>query len=233
MEPTLAIPAHPYLSRLLDRAEAWTLLGDFDGMMKAHDERVRSTDSSTDAATAAILLHDFARDHYHLLLVGQYKIKEIGRGIHAALDSQNETVLLNLTRALVEHTAALAYQLGALEKAVQELPKKPDPKSLRATITRHYKMAKRHAAVEGPLHARAGDRDRRLRAERRLLAVSALHSRHSCPRWPVREERTLHCRTRSTLRSLIPSRSPRAKEIAASRGADHQGSAVTMAAAQP
>ena len=47
----------------------------------------------------------------HLFLVGQFKIKEIARGICAALESQNETVLFNLARSLIEHTAALAYQL--------------------------------------------------------------------------------------------------------------------------
>ena len=81
-------------------------------------------------------MHDFARDHHHLLLVGQYKIREIGRGIRSTLESKNETVLFNMTRAFVERTAALAYQINALEKAVADLPKKTDLRGFRETIAR-------------------------------------------------------------------------------------------------
>ncbi|MQW11598.1 hypothetical protein GHK51_14915 [Sinorhizobium meliloti] len=111
--------------------------------MKAFDERVRSKENASDAGKTALLLYDFARDHYHLLLVGQFKIKEIGRGIQAAIEGQNETVLLNLARAFIEHTAAIAYQLGALEKAVRELPKKPEPKNLWAEVERHHQIVKK------------------------------------------------------------------------------------------
>jgi hypothetical protein len=31
--------------------------------------------------------------NFHLVLVGEYKIKEIGRGIRTALDLKNETIL--------------------------------------------------------------------------------------------------------------------------------------------
>jgi hypothetical protein len=138
----LNITGHPYLSRLVDRGDAWLLLGDFDALMKSSDERIQSADRLSDAVEAAKVMHEFARNHYHLLLVGQYKIREIGRGICAALDSQNETVLFNLARTLIEHTAALAYQLVALEKAVTEFPKKADLKSLREAVDRHHRAAK-------------------------------------------------------------------------------------------
>lgn len=139
----LKSPSHPYLSRLLDRDEAWALLGDFDALMKAADQRIDAFSNPTDAVEAAKLLHGFARDHFHLFLVGQYKIREIARGISAALESRNETVLFNLTRSFVEHTAALAYQLRTLEKAVHELPKKIDLENLRATIGQHHEAARR------------------------------------------------------------------------------------------
>lgn len=119
------IHGHPYLSRLLDRDEAWAMLGDFDRLMKGSDERIRSADGPSDAVEAAKLMHDFARDHYHLLLVGQYKIREIGRGIRTALESKNETVLFNMTRAFVEHTAALAYQINALKRRSLTCRRKP------------------------------------------------------------------------------------------------------------
>lgn len=46
----------------------------------------------------------------------------------------NEIVLFNLARAFLEHIAALAYQLRALEKAVTEFPRKAELKSLKDTI---------------------------------------------------------------------------------------------------
>jgi hypothetical protein len=135
----LKSPDHPYLSRLLDRDEAWAQLGDFDALMKAADLKIKSVNSSTDAVEAATLMHGFARDHLHLLLVGQFKIRELARAI---LESQNETVLFNLARSLIEHTAALAYQTSALEKAANEFPKKNDLKTLRTTIEQHHNLVK-------------------------------------------------------------------------------------------
>jgi len=141
-ERVLKDPNHPHLSRLLDRDNAWVLLGDFDALMRAADQKIQAFSSPTDTVEAAKLLHVFARDHFHLSLVGQYKIREVARGISEALISQNETVLFNLTRSLVEHTAALAYQLGTLEKAVNEFPKKTEIKVLRATIGQHHQAAR-------------------------------------------------------------------------------------------
>jgi hypothetical protein len=135
-------PHHPHLSRLLDRDSAWVLLGDFDALMKAADQKIQAFSTPTDTVEAAKLLHAFARDHFHLSLVGQYKIREVARGITEALVSKNETVLFNLARSLIEHTAALAYQLGILEKAVNEFPKKTEIKALRATIGQHHKAAR-------------------------------------------------------------------------------------------
>ncbi|MBV9975884.1 MAG: hypothetical protein JO105_10870 [Hyphomicrobiales bacterium] len=138
----MKVPGHPHLSNIVDRDEAWVALGDFDLLMKGSDQKVQSLTSATDTSEAGRLMHGFARDHFHLLLVGRYKIREIARGICAALVSKNETVLFNLARSLVEHTAALAYQTNALKKAVNELPKKADIKNLRETIERHRKVAK-------------------------------------------------------------------------------------------
>jgi hypothetical protein len=86
-------------------------------------------------------MHAFAREHYHLFLVGQYKIRELCRGIGAAIESANETALFNLTRSLVEHSASLAYQMRALERAVEEFPKKTEGKAIEASIGRHRKAA--------------------------------------------------------------------------------------------
>jgi hypothetical protein len=121
----------------MDRDKMWDALRDFDVLMKGAKDRVRSAEASAESVKAAQLLYDFARDHFHLLLVGEFKIKEIGRGAVAALDAHNETVLFNLARAFIEHTAALAYQVAALEKAVSQIPKRPDIKSLEVVISRH------------------------------------------------------------------------------------------------
>lgn len=129
------------MSSLLDRPEAWTHLGDFDALMKGADQNLQSMDDRSETADVARLMHAFARDHYHLFLVGQYKIRELCRGIGAALESSNETVLFNLTRSLVEHSASLAYQMRALERAVEELPKKTERRAIEASIGRHRKAA--------------------------------------------------------------------------------------------
>jgi hypothetical protein len=126
-----------FLSRLLERNEKWAALKDFDRVMKSADARIASADSAPESVQAATLLHQLARDHFYLLLVGEYKIKEIGRGVLAALDARNETVLFNLARAFMEHTAALAYQIAALDKAIVQIPKKPDLKCLSETVSRH------------------------------------------------------------------------------------------------
>ena len=131
----------PSLSRLVDRDEMWDALRDFDAFMKGVEDRVRSSDAPFEGVRAAQLLFDFARAHFHLLLVNQFKIKEIGRGVVAALEAHNETVVFNLARAFVEHTAALAYQVATLKKAVFEIPRKPDIKSLEAAISRHRTTA--------------------------------------------------------------------------------------------
>lgn len=133
---------YPHLSRLLSRDEMWETLGDFEAVMKTTDETIRLAASSGETGKAASLLHDMARDHFHLFLVGQYKIRELGRGIATALAEGNDTVLLNLTRAFIEHTAAIAYQLTALEKALTDIPKKPALAELERTIARHHKAAR-------------------------------------------------------------------------------------------
>ena len=139
----LHLPGHPNLTRIINRGEAWAVLGDFDALMKTTDQRLQAMTDSAETTEIAKLLHHFSKDHFYLFLVGQYKIKEIARGIFITLKDLNDTVLFNLTRTLVEHTAALAYQAAALEKAVIEIPKKPDFESVRTTVSRHHKIARR------------------------------------------------------------------------------------------
>jgi len=62
----------------------------------------------------------------------------------AALGAGNDTVLFNLARGVVEHTAAIAYQLTALEKAILDIPKRLDLKDLEGAIAGHHKAAKAH-----------------------------------------------------------------------------------------
>jgi hypothetical protein len=50
---------------------------------------------------------------------------------------------LTLARAFIEHTAALAYQLSVLDKAVGDFPKKTDLKTLQETLARHHKAVKK------------------------------------------------------------------------------------------
>lgn len=77
------------------------------------------------------------------MLVGQFKVGEIAKGIRSALDTGNEIVLFNLVRAFIEHTASMAYQISALEKASAELPKKTTLKPYSETIARHHLKVKK------------------------------------------------------------------------------------------
>lgn len=139
----ISIPKNFYLSLILNSGDSWEFLGDFDALMSAADQRIQSALGESDAAETARLMHELSRDHYHLLLVGLYKVKEIARAIDGAFQSQNNTVLFSLVRSFVEHTAALAYQVGALERAVIDIPKKPELKSIRESVARHHRAAKR------------------------------------------------------------------------------------------
>lgn len=133
----MPLSSYPNLSRLLDQDEAWTLLGDFDRLMLGAEERIRSITAGSDATEAARRMHAFARNHHHLFLVGQYKIREIARGIGRSLESDNTTVLFSLARALVEHTAAIAFQTRSLSAAVSDLPKHVALEKFTAAIEKH------------------------------------------------------------------------------------------------
>lgn len=137
----MPLSSYPHLSHLLDSDEAWQLLGDFDQLMLGAEAHIQSIVGSSDAVEAARLMHAFTRDHYHLFLVGQYKVREIARGIRISLEIENGTVLFSLARALVEHTAAMAYQVRKLEAAIDDLPKRTLREQFRATIERHHNHA--------------------------------------------------------------------------------------------
>lgn len=117
------------------------MLGNFDRLMQGAEAHIRSVTGSSDAAEAARLMHAFARDHYHLFLVGQYKVRAIARGIGITLEIENDTALFSLVRALVEHTAAMAYQLRRLEAAIEDLPKRTARDQFSAAIERHHRHA--------------------------------------------------------------------------------------------
>ncbi|MET3648924.1 hypothetical protein [Phyllobacterium ifriqiyense] len=135
----MKVQGHPRLSAILDRNDAWERLGDFDALMQEADQHLQSAASQSEAVEVAKLMHAFSRDHYHVFLVGQYKIRELCRGIGAAIESTNETVLFNLTRSLVEHSASLAYQMRILERAVEGFSKKRERKAIEASIGKHRK----------------------------------------------------------------------------------------------
>ena len=88
---------------------------------------------------------------------------------------------------ILKDAKVIAPGRGAVEGAVHALPRRQglsgeSAEARAAPLQAGFRLGPgpqrlpQHAAVEGGLHAGAGDRDRRLRAERRVLAVGAVRN---------------------------------------------------------
>ena len=133
----------PLLARLVDNDELWANVRDFDRILSDSEARLPRMDDESQIGAIVRTLHQFAFDHFHLTLVFRFKVKEIGRGIVASMKDLNPVVLFNLSRALVEHTASLAYQDQALLKVTKEISTKQDENSIFEAISRHENIARR------------------------------------------------------------------------------------------
>jgi hypothetical protein len=112
---------YPNLSRLLNNDELWESVKDFDQLSLKSKLSLPEKENNSESVEISGRLHQLAFEHFYLMLVFRFKSKEIGRGIFAASADNNYVVLFNLARAFMEHTASLAYQGEALNKAIKSI----------------------------------------------------------------------------------------------------------------
>jgi hypothetical protein len=134
---------YPNLSRLTESDELWQHVKDFDGLLDRSKSRLPVDDGDSEIAKVAHLLNEFATAHFFSTLVFRFKTREIARGILDAESQENLVVLFNLARAFMEHTASLAFQNQALEKAVAEIETKQTFEQFDRTIRKHRKVVDR------------------------------------------------------------------------------------------
>lgn len=135
---------YPNLSRLAKNEELWQHVKDFDGILDRSKSRLPTDKDGSEAAKVAYRLHDLAFGHLFSTLVFRFKTREIARGIFDAEAQRNLVVLFNLARAFMEHTASLAFQNQAMEKAVADIESStPDFDHVDRSIREHRKIVDR------------------------------------------------------------------------------------------
>lgn len=147
---------YPKLSRLMENDELWHHVKDFDTLLDRSKARLPLDEGGNETVKVAHLLHELAYAHFFSTLVFRFKTREIARGIFDAETQCNLVVLFNLTRAFMEHTASLAFQNQALEKAVSDIETKQVFDQVDRTIRKHRKIVDRlyYGGESGPKDAK-------------------------------------------------------------------------------
>lgn len=143
---------YPKLSRLMENEELWQHVKDFDGIVDRSKSRLPVDEGESETVKIAYLLHELAFAHFFSTLVFRFKTREIARGIFDAETQGNLVVLFNLARAFMEHTASLAFQIQALEKAVSDIETKQLFDQVDRAIRKHRKIVDRiyYGGESGP-----------------------------------------------------------------------------------
>ena len=128
---------YPNLLRLVENDELWQHVKDFDRLLLSSRSRLPDQEGGSEAVKIAHRLHDLAHAHFFSTLVFRFKTREIARGIFVAEENVNLVVLFNLARAFMEHTASLAFQSQALEKALSDIEKKQTFEQIDRSIRKH------------------------------------------------------------------------------------------------
>lgn len=147
---------YPKLSRLTENEELWQHVKDFDGLLVRSKSQLPVDDGENQTVKIAYLLHELAFAHFFSKLVFRFKTSEIARGIFDAEKQGNLVVLFNLARAFMEHTASLAFQNQALEKAVSDIESKQLFDQIDRAIRKHRKIVDRmyYGGEGGPQNSR-------------------------------------------------------------------------------
>src|SRR5262245_4062349 len=94
---------------------------DFDQAMSGRQKRLPPQKPSKPSSEIAWHLWELTKDHFYVLHVSRLKIDQITRGILWAITEKNITVHLALTRSLLEHVAAMAFQVKKLSGVHDDL----------------------------------------------------------------------------------------------------------------
>lgn len=127
----------------LEKAKGKEVFTDFDGIMRGMQEQLPAREGGSPAVEIAWQLYELARDHLYVMLVIERKLVQIAKGLESSYADDNISVFLNLSRSFVEHVASLCYQSDLLRKCLDELPKKQDDTSMRASIATHHEALRR------------------------------------------------------------------------------------------
>ncbi|MET4841511.1 hypothetical protein [Bradyrhizobium japonicum] len=130
------------IDEFISNQENLSFLNDFDNAMRGREERL-PTRHPSDAADLSWQLYELARAHFYMLRVANLKIVKIARGISWAIKAGNATVQMSLVRSLLEHTAALSFQLKVLAALQDDLSRQADSRKLRQAIERHHETVRK------------------------------------------------------------------------------------------
>lgn len=143
------------IERFIARQADLSSLNDFDEALRGREQRLPQRKGSTPAEELAWLLYDLTKNHFFMLRVGSLKLAKIAEGIRWAIQAENPTVQISLVRSLLEHTAALAFQMEELRGLQYDLSRQGGFNKLKDAVHRHQSILKR----------RQGERQRDLLCE--------------------------------------------------------------------
>ena len=140
----------------MENDELWHHVKGFDALLYRSKAPLPLDEGENETVKVAHLLHELGYAHFFLTLVFRFKTREIARGIFDAENQGNLVVLFNLARAFMEHTASLAFQNQALEKAVSDIESKQLFDQVDRAIRKHRKVVDRmyNGGESGPKDAK-------------------------------------------------------------------------------
>jgi hypothetical protein len=125
------------IDAFIERQAALDFLNDFDIAMQGRERRLPARGSAAPNTELAWSLYELARSHFFMLRVACLKLAQLAKGIKWAITAGNPMVQISLTRSLLEHTAALAFQLEKLAGLEEDLSKQDYLTKLQDAVRRH------------------------------------------------------------------------------------------------
>jgi hypothetical protein len=143
------------IDRFIAFQENFKFLNDFDRAMRGRAQRLPKRESVESVAELAWSLYELCRNHFFVLRVEVLKLTQIAHGILWAIKAKNPTVQFSLTRGLLEHTAALAFQISKIRRIQDDLARHGDLKTLIEAIQAHQTIV--HRIFYGQSPQKRGD----------------------------------------------------------------------------
>jgi hypothetical protein len=142
----------------LERQAQLSFLNDFDVAMRGRESRLPARGSAWPNSELAWSLYELARSHFFMLRVSCLKLAQLAKGIKGAMTAANPTVQVSLTRSLLEHTAALAFQLQKLAALEEDLSRQNQLSTLNEAIRRHQSVVEKLYSGEPSSNGATGKR---------------------------------------------------------------------------